>query len=258
VSDIIVRFWWPEYELWMKEDLPEFMGLIDSGERLATCRIEDDDHGSFDVFGNIYIVQFEGLMGEKINTTHPILSRASAVYESPGRVSYVFITSKPAFDFQSWATVAFGLAHRSKDAGLTDINGIGPKRIYDKASLGVCLTYTLENDIDDIAASLRTEHEATMSRILSEGRQIERQVVADHLRALPYGDYLKTDHWQEMRAEALKRAGNRCQVCNFPDKLHVHHRTYARRGHELLDDLTVLCERCHKLFHDNGRLARGE
>jgi 5-methylcytosine-specific restriction endonuclease McrA len=31
--------------------------------------------------------------------------------------------------------------------------------------------------------------------------------------------------------------------------LHVHHRTYARFGHERIEDLEVLCESCHNAEH---------
>jgi hypothetical protein len=72
---------------------------------------------------------------------------------------------------------------------------------------------------------------------------------ADYLAAMPYADYLLTPEWQERRQAALDRAGRRCQVCNTPRRLHVHHRTYERRGRELPGDLTVLCDRCHALFH---------
>jgi 5-methylcytosine-specific restriction endonuclease McrA len=61
--------------------------------------------------------------------------------------------------------------------------------------------------------------------------------------------YLRSDHWRQMRAAALDRADNRCQVCNGADALDVHHRTYERLGAELPGDLTVLCRRCHGLFH---------
>lgn len=64
-----------------------------------------------------------------------------------------------------------------------------------------------------------------------------------------YREYLKTDHWLELREEALKRAGNRCQVCAYKKNLHVHHNTYKNIGHEDLEDLVVLCWKCHKTFH---------
>lgn len=79
------------------------------------------------------------------------------------------------------------------------------------------------------------------------------------LRAMPYREYLKTDHWKATRNAALKRAGFRCQVCNNGNvTLNVHHRTYENRGNELSRDLIVLCQHCHQTFHDTGKLAGGE
>ena len=60
----------------------------------------------------------------------------------------------------------------------------------------------------------------------------------DRLRTLP-------EEWADYR----------CQVCNSPHDLHVHHRTYERVGHEDPADLTVLCMWCHDLFHMGGRIS---
>src|SRR5204863_263367 len=78
---------------------------------------------------------------------------------------------------------------------------------------------------------------------------ISRQL---HLRLedISYAEYLQTDHWKKQREDALKRAFRRCAVCNSDKSLHVHHRTYERLGCELPNDLTVLCDDCHELFHD--------
>lgn len=67
--------------------------------------------------------------------------------------------------------------------------------------------------------------------------------------------YLRSDHWQGVRKAALARAGNRCAVCNSPEGLDVHHRTYAHVGCEDETDVTVLCRDCHKVFHRSGKLA---
>ena len=67
-----------------------------------------------------------------------------------------------------------------------------------------------------------------------------------------YEEYLACDHWKAIRQEALEWYGFRCALCYRPQPpniLHVHHRTYERVGEEDLADLTVLCERCHNLFH---------
>ena len=82
---------------------------------------------------------------------------------------------------------------------------------------------------------------------IRQGAQPTEEIV--RLQALPYLEYLKTDHWKQMRNMALAQAGNRCQLCNNEKGLQVHHRTYERVGHEDLKDMTVLCRRCHAAFH---------
>ena len=70
------------------------------------------------------------------------------------------------------------------------------------------------------------------------------------LHTMPYNEYLKTDHWKEVRSEALHTAEYKCQLCNTSNALQVHHRTYERRGYEDIKDLTVLCRHCHAKHHD--------
>lgn len=64
-----------------------------------------------------------------------------------------------------------------------------------------------------------------------------------------YREYLESPHWHLVRAAAIVKADYRCQLCNSPDNLQVHHRTYERRGEEKLSDVTVLCRDCHRKFH---------
>jgi hypothetical protein len=78
---------------------------------------------------------------------------------------------------------------------------------------------------------------------------------ARELAAIPYPEYLESPEWQARRRLALRKAGHACQVCNRSRTLHVHHRTYERRGAELAGDLIVLCDECHALFHGKGLLA---
>lgn len=73
---------------------------------------------------------------------------------------------------------------------------------------------------------------------------------------MPYAEYLQTAHWKDTRRIALAYAGHRCQLCNGGGILHVHHRTYERLGEEMMSDLVVLCERCHRIFHDHAGLPR--
>lgn len=77
----------------------------------------------------------------------------------------------------------------------------------------------------------------------------------DRLRSLPYAAYLRTEHWRRVRADALRRAQNRCQLCNRSDSLQVHHRSYDRRGAERPSDVIVLCDPCHTRHHGHLRAA---
>ena len=70
------------------------------------------------------------------------------------------------------------------------------------------------------------------------------------LKAMPYKDYLQTQHWKKKRAKKFRSARFRCELCNKKGPgLNVHHRTYKRRGHEASKDLIVLCKKCHKEIH---------
>ena len=68
-------------------------------------------------------------------------------------------------------------------------------------------------------------------------------------RQQEYRQYLKTPHWKETRAEALRLGHYRCKDCGATTHLQVHHLTYARRGHERQSDLVVLCNKCHEKRH---------
>lgn len=74
------------------------------------------------------------------------------------------------------------------------------------------------------------------------------------LKNMDYADYLRTPEWQWIREEAIRRAKNRCQICNGGESLHVHHRTYENRGDEDLSDLTALCADCHRIYHDARKI----
>jgi DNA-directed RNA polymerase subunit RPC12/RpoP len=53
-------------------------------------------------------------------------------------------------------------------------------------------------------------------------------------------------YWKDIREAALERAGYSCEECGTANVvLHAHHLTYERLGHELLEDLEILCRRCH-------------
>lgn len=106
-----------------------------------------------------------------------------------------------------------------------------------------------------IMASWAVWYYQIANRIVMTGNIVfAEDAIIQFLQSMPYDQYLQTAHWKRTRKEALNRAKHRCQVCNTPKKLQVHHRTYERRGEELPEDLTVLCDNCHETFHKSKKM----
>ena len=55
--------------------------------------------------------------------------------------------------------------------------------------------------------------------------------------------------WQEKRQEVIDANGDECEVCGCSVNLNVHHESYRNYGNEDLDDLVVLCRKCHEERH---------
>jgi hypothetical protein len=81
------------------------------------------------------------------------------------------------------------------------------------------------------------------------------KVRLEELRSMAYEDYLLTPEWQETRKAALKRAGNRCQVCRENTALNVYHTTYETLGCEQESDVIALCEACYDLLSQQQKLT---
>jgi 5-methylcytosine-specific restriction endonuclease McrA len=73
-----------------------------------------------------------------------------------------------------------------------------------------------------------------------------------------YAAYIQSHAWRSnpARLAELVAAGHRCRLCYVDSGLTVHHRTYARLGHETTADLTALCAQCHAVVTDMLRRRR--
>jgi len=64
-----------------------------------------------------------------------------------------------------------------------------------------------------------------------------------------YNDYTKSEEWENLKNTALKRANNKCEVCETSAQV-VHHKSYpANFKDDNLDNLLVLCNKCHYKIH---------
>ncbi|MBN1270597.1 MAG: hypothetical protein JXB04_13485 [Kiritimatiellae bacterium] len=107
----------------------------------------------------------------------------------------------------------------------------------------------------------REGQERTRQRVEQEQREAhlvgsatDEEVIAffreGHWSRRVYTRYLKTEHWQSVKQNALENAGFRCQLCaQTRGKLDVHHNSYQCIGMETLQDVIVLCRPCHKIHH---------
>lgn len=64
-----------------------------------------------------------------------------------------------------------------------------------------------------------------------------------------YGKYLRSAHWRAFRKLAITAAQGKCKRCGSQEQLNVHHRHYRSLGREVLEDVEVYCDSCHKAEH---------
>lgn len=106
-----------------------------------------------------------------------------------------------------------------------------------------------------ICQSCKDTHEQK-SRIARKEHNLKIEARLIELKTMPYREYLQTPEWKATRKQKLKRANYKCQLCNAGGVLNVHHRTYERRGNEDDNDLIVLCQPCHEIFHSESKLSK--
>lgn len=64
-----------------------------------------------------------------------------------------------------------------------------------------------------------------------------------------YQEYIDSNHWKQLRVRKFAQVGRNCEACRSGRKLNVHHCFYRNFTDCTLDDLMVLCERCHGFYH---------
>lgn len=70
-----------------------------------------------------------------------------------------------------------------------------------------------------------------------------------------YYQHIKSDRWT-LFSQLVRDMYSKCARCQSRIKLCVHHASYNNVGREKLTDVRVLCEKCHKLFHDTYKLQK--
>lgn len=66
------------------------------------------------------------------------------------------------------------------------------------------------------------------------------------LHSKQYISYINSFDWYLKRRSIMERARGICESCKQAPAIEVHHKTYDRLGNEKDEDLTAVCEPCHK------------
>lgn len=67
-----------------------------------------------------------------------------------------------------------------------------------------------------------------------------------------YSAYLRSAEWRARSQAAIAAANGVCTYCRERPAVQAHHISYARVGHELLEDLRAICIPCHILQHQES------
>lgn len=94
------------------------------------------------------------------------------------------------------------------------------------------------------------------------------------LRAMKWGDYIKTRHWKRFSKALLDDPECVCEICGKAryngrytrgrkkGKLkrtavfNVHHKNYDHLGEETREDVIVACHQCHDYCHSSEMMSR--
>lgn len=69
-------------------------------------------------------------------------------------------------------------------------------------------------------------------------------------RKKEYAIFLKSEFWKELSERVKRERGNKCERCGSKSSLQAHHKQYPKNWFEtVLEDLEVLCRRCHRKEH---------
>lgn len=62
--------------------------------------------------------------------------------------------------------------------------------------------------------------------------------------------YLKSAQWKQLKQQRRLIANNKCERCLSSSPLELHHITYKNLGNENIEDLALVCRRCHQHIHN--------
>ena len=107
------------------------------------------------------------------------------------------------------------------------------------------------NQIEGLFKANNTKSKAEKKKLRAETKKakLNKRKSKKSFYRERYYEYLKSDGWEKIRTNMISIQPN-CQKCNSKYELQVHHKTYKNIFKENLEDLEILCKKCHRAKHD--------
>lgn len=193
-----------------------------------------------------YYVQIGDHLGEAIEETWDLILKINKIidYSKANGIHFYYNEKTEAIKFKVVADIETIPAIKIKINIKVDDIDTWVDLLNILPSDNICMkTYTLFN---------KGSYENIISVIVKNEGKIDKDRSFILISKLTdYKDYLKTYDWNETRKIILKEANYKCQLCGAREvRLNVHHNTYENIGNEHREDLVVLCDDCHKKFHN--------
>jgi hypothetical protein len=116
------------------------------------------------------------------------------------------------------------------------------------------LTTIIKNKIFNILNICENRFEDSIDEVMKLLLKNMDNDIEDFFVNIPYHIFLNSHYWLFISKYKKIKSYNKCQLCNSTIYLNTHHKDYKNRGKEYknLDDLIVLCNKCHVKFHNKG------
>ena len=171
---------------------------------------------------------------------------------------YVDISADVRFD-ALWADWLADACEHGR-TGIVSTTNLGGQVIYNwycahcgcKLSSNIKKAAALAHGVKDVALdSLASrshayvaDRDGRLAKLITEAAQRAQNGNREN-----YDDYLRSEHWKNMRLRILARSGGRCEGCLDAPAEQVHHLTYDHKGAEFAFELIALCAPCHQRWH---------
>lgn len=91
-----------------------------------------------------------------------------------------------------------------------------------------------------------------------KGEILPHRLPSQATGGIVYSKYIVSESWKNFTKRFYKKNKKECASCSGKTEIDIHHMTYERLGHELMEDVVALCNDCHFSFHERMKERTGK